>query len=128
MKFCLIIDDSDVIRKVAAKIVEGMGHIPIEAATAEEALERCMSSMPDLILLDWHLPTMSAMSFLTSLKKINGEVVPQILYCVTEADPVDLRRASRAGISDFILKPFDHTTLAPKISGLVGVVDAYASA
>ncbi len=124
MKFCLIIDDSDVIRKVAAKIVEEMGHIPIEAATAEEAFERCMSSMPHLILLDWHLPTMSAKSFLTSLKKISAEVVPQILYCVTEADPVDLRRAFRAGISDFILKPFDRTTLAPKISGLVGVVDA----
>ncbi len=45
MKFCLIVDDSDVIRKVAAKIVEEMGHIPIKAATAEDALERCMSSM-----------------------------------------------------------------------------------
>lgn len=128
MKFCLIVDDSDVIRKVAAKIVEEMGHIPIEAATAEDALERCMSSMPDLILLDWHLPTMSAMNFLASLKKIKAEVVPEVLYCVSEADPIDLRSAFRAGIGDFVLKPFDRNTLEPKISRLLEVVEAYANA
>lgn len=126
MKFCLIVDDTDVVRKVASKIIEGMGHIPIEATTAEEALERCKSSMPDIILLNWHLPTMGAMDFLASLKDIRAEVSPQILYCVTEADPNELRGAFSAGISDFILKPFDSNTLAPKIAGLLAVEDAYA--
>lgn len=126
MKFCLIVDDTDVVRKVASKIIEGMGHIPIEATTAEEALERCKSSMPDIILLNWHLPTMGAMEFLASLKAIRAEVSPQILYCVTEADPSELRSAFSAGISDFILKPFDSNTLAPKIAGLLAVEYTYA--
>ena len=123
MKFCLVVDDSDIVRKVAGKIVEGMGHIPIEAATAEEALELCTTSMPDIILLDWHLPTMSALDFLAELKAIKSDVCPQILYCVTEADPSDLKRAYRAGISDFVLKPFDRTTLVPKIAGMHNTSD-----
>ncbi len=126
MKFCLIVDDSDVIRKVACRIVEEMGHIPIEAATAEEALVRCESSMPDIVMMDWHLPTMGAMEFLSSLKKIKAEVSPQILYCLTEADPDKLRSAFRAGINDFVLKPFDRSTLAPKIAGLLAVEDVFA--
>lgn len=126
MKFCLIVDDTDVVRKVASKIIEGMGHIPIETTTAEEALERCKSSMPDIVLLDWHLPTMSALEFVASLKNIRAEVSPQILYCVTEADPSELRAAFDAGINDFVLKPFDSNTLAPKLAGLLTVEDAYA--
>ena len=126
MKFCLIVDENDVVRKVASQIIEGMGHIPMEATTAEEALERCESSMPDMILLDWYLPSMSAMDFLAALKCIKAEVNPQILYSVTEADPSELRSAFNAGISDFVLKPFDQSTLAPKITGLLSVKEAFA--
>ncbi|MBU1211747.1 MAG: response regulator [Alphaproteobacteria bacterium] len=118
MKFCLIVDDSDVIRKVACKIVEGMGHIAVEAETAEAGLRLCQASMPDMILLDWQLPGMSSMDFLAELGRVNSDRSPQILYAVTEADPHDLARAYRCGIAGHILKPYDRQTLGPALAAL----------
>lgn len=126
MKFCLVVDDSDVIRKVARKVAEGMGHIVIEAATAEEGLDLCTASMPDMILLDWQLPDMSAFDFLEAVRTMDSDRVPQILYCTTDAEPQDLSRAYRAGINAHILKPFDRQTLEPKIAELQATVDAFA--
>ncbi|KUO58204.1 MAG: hypothetical protein APF80_03055 [Alphaproteobacteria bacterium BRH_c36] len=118
MKFCLIVDDSDVIRKVASKIVEGVGHIAVEAETAEEGLRLCQSSMPDIILLDWQLPGMNSMDFLAELGNVNSDRFPQIIYAVTEADPHDLARAYRCGIASHILKPYDRQTLGHALAAL----------
>lgn len=126
MKFCIIVEDSDVIRKVARKVIESTGIIAIEAANAEEALELCAKSMPDMILLDWDLPGISAMDFLAELKQMNTVKFPQILYAVTEADPQDLSRAYRSGIGSHILKPFTRLTLEPAVIGLSKSIEEYA--
>lgn len=123
MKFCLIVDDSDVIRKVARKVIETAGFIAIEAPDAEEGLELCRKSMPHMILLDWQLPGVSAMDFLAELNQINTADYPQILYAVTEADPQDLARAYRSGIRSHILKPFNRLTLEPALAELAKSVD-----
>ena len=126
MYFCLVIDDSDVIRKVARKILESKDHVVVDANTAEEALDHCKQNMPDIIMLDWKLPAMTASEFLLALKELPGETFPQILYCTTEAEPQDLALAFRKGIDDYILKPYDRETLLPKIDALGEKIRALA--
>ena len=75
MKTCLIIDDSRIIRKVARRIVEGLGFEVDEAADGAEALAWCASVMPDVILLDWNMPVMDGMTFLRQLRA-QGEPLP----------------------------------------------------
>ncbi|MCH9808601.1 MAG: response regulator [Alphaproteobacteria bacterium] len=125
MKFCLIVDDSEVIRKVAGAIVESLGLIAVEAETADKALEICESSMPDVILLDWDLPGMTAFDFLAALKLVGAASFPQILYCPTEADPKDIKQAVRAGCAGYVLKPYDRESLAPKVREVMRTVDAF---
>ena len=50
---CLIVDDSRIIRKVARRIVEGLGFEVDEAADGAEALAFCSGLIPEVILLDW---------------------------------------------------------------------------
>ena len=126
MKFCLIVDDSDVIRKVASKIVESSGFIAIEADSVEEGLKLCQKSMPDMILLDWMVHDVSGLDFLASLRQIDTVRIPQILYAVTEADPQDLARAYRSGINSHILKPFNRHTLQPALTEISKTVEAFA--
>lgn len=126
MKFCLVVDDSDVIRKVARKILEGAGYIVIEAETASEGLERCRAAMPDIILLDSILPDCNSRDFLDSLREINAERIPQVLYCTSDADPAEIGKLFRAGINAFVHKPFEPTTLLPKVRELQGTADAFA--
>ena len=64
MKSCLVVDDSKVIRKVARHILEGLDFAVAEAADGREALDHCVATPPDVILLDWNMPVMSGMEFL----------------------------------------------------------------
>jgi two-component system chemotaxis response regulator CheY len=68
MKTCLVVDDSKVIRKVARHILETLDFEVREAGDGREALDSCLQTPPDVILLDWNMPVMSGMDFLRALK------------------------------------------------------------
>ena len=118
MKRCLIIDDSDIIRKVARNFIEREQYEVEETENAEAAVKVCMQRMPDVILLDWHLPGMSSFEFLTALRFTAGAKRPFILYCTTENDAADLTRAFNAGADAYLMKPFDHQSFAAKFRGI----------
>jgi len=114
MRQCLIVDDSTVIRKVAKRIVQDLRYEVIEAENGQEAIERCQAQMPDVILLDWHMPVMGAFEFLAALNVAAKGRRPFVIYCTTENDPVDLSRALASGADDYILKPFNREALESK--------------
>ena len=116
MKRCLIVDDSNVIRKVARLILETQNFEVAEAEDGQEALDVCGRETPDVILLDWHMHGMGAIEFLTAIRLARAEKRPYIVYCTTENDPDDLARAYAAGADDYMLKPFDRAALVDKFS------------
>ena len=75
-KTCLIVDDSRIIRKVARRIVEGLGFEVDEAADGAEALAFCGGLIPEVILLDWSMPVMDGMTFLRRLRALPGGMAP----------------------------------------------------
>lgn len=111
MQRCLIIDDSPVIRRIARVIIESFGFQVREAETCGQAFEMCVVEMPDVILLDWRVPGMSAFKFMEALATFGPQVWPWIFYCTTELDYIDIRNAKAAGAADVLIKPFDRGTL-----------------
>ena len=65
MKHCLVVDDSAVIRKVARRILEELKFSASEAENGRDALDKCRMSMPDAVLLDWNMPVMDGIAFLS---------------------------------------------------------------
>jgi two-component system chemotaxis response regulator CheY len=120
MKTCLIVDDSRVIRKVSRHMVESLGFEVQEAGDGQEALEQCDQSMPDVILLDWNMPVMSGIEFITMLRQRPSGGQPKVVFCTTENDVAHIREAIDAGADEYVMKPFDHETLQIKLQ-LVGV-------
>jgi two-component system chemotaxis response regulator CheY len=114
MPLCLVIDDSNVIRKIARRLLEAQGWQVVEAENGLDGLDRCKSRMPDAVFLDWILPTMGAAEFLSALRMKVGGTKPRVVYCITENDPVDISRMLAAGADDYMFKPFDAETLAEK--------------
>ncbi|MGE0698033.1 MAG: PleD family two-component system response regulator [Hyphomicrobiaceae bacterium] len=120
MKHCLIVDDSEVIRKVARRILESL-HIDVtEAGSGEEAVERCRERMPDAVLLDWQMPDMSGLEFLGALRLATKAPRPHIIYCITENDSSEIARAFLGGANDYLLKPYDRESLSAKL-GAAGI-------
>lgn len=116
MRHCLVVDDSEVIRKVARRILESMHFEVTEAENGQEAVERCQARMPDAVLLDWHMPVMNGLEFLGALRLASKGDRPHIFYCLTENDPSEIARAFLGGAQDYILKPFDRATVAEKFA------------
>ncbi|MBI3676623.1 MAG: response regulator [Proteobacteria bacterium] len=116
MKHCLVIDDSRVIRKVACRILEDMHFETSEADDGPAALEICRTKMPDVILLDWTMPNMTATDFLRVLRREYGGKHPIVVFCTTENDAVQINEALNAGANEYILKPFDGDDLRSKLA------------
>lgn len=120
MKTCLVVDDSKVIRKVARHILETLDFQVREAGDGREALDSCLATPPDVILLDWNMPVMSGMDFLRALKDSGLAQRPKVVFCTTENGLAYIRAAIEAGADEYVMKPFDRETLESKLQ-IVGV-------
>ncbi len=90
MRRCLIVDDSEVIRRVARRIIEGLNFSVEEAGDGRQALDRCRGSMPEAILLDWSMPNMDGMEFLRALRSQANGKHPVVVFCSSENDPQEI--------------------------------------
>ena len=120
---CLIVDDSRIIRKVARRIVEGLGYEVDEAADGAEALAYCTGVMPDVLLIDWNMPVMDGISFLRRLRALPDGKRPKVLFCTIETRPERIAEALAAGADDYVMKPFDGEILQSKLTE-VGAIAA----
>ena len=111
-----MVDDSRVMRKVARRILEGLGLEVAEAADGMEALAWCRTAMPDSILLDWNMPLMDGLAFLRALRAAPLGEMPVVVFCTVEADPGRIALALDNGADEYIMKPFDSDILAMKLA------------
>jgi len=114
MTHCLVVDDSNVVRKVVRRILEDLDWTVSEAEDGRQALDICRRSMPDAILLDWSMPVMDGFDFLKALRKQEGGGVPKVIFCTTEQNVAQIARAMRAGANEYMMKPFDRDLIEAK--------------
>lgn len=117
-KTCLVVDDSRVIREIAIRIIADLGFKTAEAENAAAAIEYCRTEKPELVLLDWDLPSMGALDFLKASAEFDADAKPEIILSATENDPQQFMLAKAAGAAHHVLKPFDRELLAAKITEL----------
>jgi len=121
-KTCLIVDDSDMIRRVASRIVRDLGFNVSNAENGQIALESCRTSMPDAILLDRSMPVLDGLSFLKTLRTTekNGDK-PVIIFCTGERSVERIAEALDHGADEYIMKPFDSDIIETKfqLAGLM---------
>jgi two-component system chemotaxis response regulator CheY len=122
MNRCLVVDDSRVIRRVAAKIVQDLGFDAEEAEDGRKALNACAILMPQVVLLDWEMPVMDGIAFVDQLRKMPGGSRVAVVFCTTKNDPANIREALDAGADEYIMKPFDSEIVRTKflLLGLLG--------
>jgi two-component system chemotaxis response regulator CheY len=116
MKYCLIVDDSRVVRKVARRILEDLDFEIEEAADGKVALESCLRRLPDVVLLDWNMPVMNGLEFLIELRQAPRGDKPIVVFCTTENDIAHIQAAIGAGANEYIMKPFDSDIIHAKFA------------
>ncbi len=115
MTLCLIVDDSNVIRKIIRQEMESFGFTCDEAMNGSAAKEYCENKLPDFIMLDWNMPVMTGIEFLKALRDMPRGMEPIVIFCTTENDMDHIQQALESGANDFIMKPFDREIIRAKL-------------
>ena len=100
----------------ARKILEELNFSVVEAEDGRKALEACKASMPEGVLLDWNMPVMDGIEFLTELRALPGGDEVAVVFCTTENDLQHIQDALAAGANEYIMKPFDSEIIQTKFS------------
>lgn len=116
MKF-LIVDDSTTMLRIIKNSLNKLGYDDIvEADNGVSALEVLEKGKVDVILTDWNMPKMDG---LTLVKKVREtDKATQILMVTTEGEKGSILEALKAGVNNYIVKPFTPDTLKEKIEAI----------
>lgn len=117
----LIVDDEPVNVKILLKILVRAGFPgAVGTSSPEEALALVQQAVPDLILLDQHMPQMDGTQLLERMRPLlTGESYLPVVFLSGDNSPDLRRRALAAGATDFVSKPFDAVEVVLRIGNLL---------
>lgn len=116
----LIVDDSQIMRKIIIGVLKKLGvNETLEATNGYEAVDE-MNRHDDigLVLMDWNMPVMNGLEAVVKIRE-NGNKVP-IVMCTTEAEKERVIEAIKAGSSDYLVKPFKPKDIQLKLNKYLG--------
>ena len=114
----MLVDDSRTIRNIQKNVLARLGHTEtIEAGDGLEALQLIKEDRPDLVLIDWNMPNMDGITLVREIRSTDKGL--PLIMCTTEAEKSRVLEALKAGVNNYIVKPFSTDTLSEKISQTV---------
>ena len=110
----LLIDDSRTMRNIQKSVLSQLGLTQIEeACDGQDALSKVGAFQPELILVDWNMPNMDGLSFVKAYRQLNTQT-PMIMV-TTESEKSRVIEAIKAGVNNYVIKPFTPDLLAQRI-------------
>ena len=104
-KKILLVDDAAFMRMMIKNTLAQNGYTDIiEASDGLEALEKCLSENPDLVLMDITMPNLDGIEALRKLKEVQPST--RVVMCSALGQEKMVLEAIKLGAEDFIVKPF----------------------
>jgi len=117
----LVIDDMLTMRKLVKKSLNGIGFNNVSEATdGDHAWNEIQTAVKNaapfsLIISDWNMPKMTGLEFLKNCKgDPKFKSLPFILV-TAESEQAQIIEAAKAGVSDYVIKPFNAVTFKEKL-------------
>lgn len=116
----LVVDDFATMRKVIRNLLKQIGYENIvEAEDGVVALKVVKSQKVDLVISDWNMPNMTGLELLKAVRADEEVKQTPFLMVTAEALQDNVVAAVKAGVSNYIVKPFTAETLNEKISKIM---------
>ncbi|HTP29789.1 MAG TPA: response regulator [Anaeromyxobacteraceae bacterium] len=108
----LVVDDNEVIRVIASKILADAGYVPFSAPDGKAALQLLDSHVFDLVIVDFVMPGMLGDDFVRCLRNHRNAAVRQIPVLGLSGSRRDAEALfGAAGATDHLSKPLAEPTL-----------------
>lgn len=121
MKTVLVADDKAPGRELLRAVLEQSGHAVYEASDGVEALRSARELLPDLIILDLHMPVLDGFGVLEELRLDGRFAATPIIALTASAMQRDRDRAISAGFTSYIAKPISLSALRGEIERFCNV-------
>ncbi len=119
----MLVDDSRTMRNIEKNVLAQLGYTDVvEAADGLEALTVAAAEKPDLILLDWNMPNMDGLGFIQKFRQSDKQT--PIIMVTTEAEKRRVVEAIKAGVNNYVVKPFTPDVLGGRIRETLGQSEA----
>lgn len=123
----LLVDDSKTMRNIQKAVLSQLGHTDVlEAQDGQDALSKAPTFNPELMLVDWNMPNMDGLTFVKAWRTTN-KTTP-IIMVTTEAEKSRVIEAIKAGVNNYVVKPFTPDLLSQRITETLTKCKAAAAA
>ncbi len=117
----LIVDDYDTMRMVIKNLLRQLNFTNTEEASdGAEASEKLNKDKFDLIISDWNMEPMTGIQLLREVRADDNLSDIPFIMITAEVKSENVIAAKEAGVSNYIIKPFDAKTLKTKLIGVLG--------
>ncbi len=117
----LTVDDSATMRRIIKNQLKQAGFEEVdEAEDGRVALTLLAKNQYDLLITDWNMPEMCGLELVKEIRRSEVTKALPILMVTTVAGKEEIVVALKAGVNNYMVKPFDTATLRTKISQVVG--------
>ena len=115
----LVVDDEAPIVALLRYNLEKAGFAVDQATDGDEALVRCAERAPDVIVLDWMLPSVSGVEVCRRLRRSTEHRNVPIIMLTARGEESDRVRGLDAGADDYVTKPFSPSELVARVRAVL---------
>lgn len=115
----MIAEDDDALRTMLRYNLDKGGYTVVEACDGEEALMLVEEAAPDLLVLDWMMPTVSGIEICRRLRARTQTRNLPIIMVTARGEEADRIRGLDTGADDYLTKPFSVSELLARIKAVL---------
>ncbi len=118
----LVVDDESSMRKVTLALLQAIGVRNIyEASDGRSGLDAFRTRAPDMVILDWEMPSPNGPEFVRTVRQPGRFPLPDvpIIMLTGYSERSRVIEAARLGVNEYLLKPVSSTAILARIVSIL---------
>ena len=121
----LVVDDYGTMVRIIRNLLKQIGYENVdEAANGEAALQKIRAKKYGLVISDWNMEPMTGFELLQKVRADAVNAATPFIMVTAESKTDNVIAARKAGVSNYIVKPFNAATLKAKIDQVLDAIAA----
>jgi two-component system, chemotaxis family, chemotaxis protein CheY len=118
----LVVDDYKTMIRIIRNLLKQLGFNEVDEATdGTEALQKLRAKPYGLVISDWNMEPMTGYELLKHVRGDDRLCSTPFIMVTAESKTENVIAAKKAGVNNYIVKPFNAATLKSKIDAVFGV-------
>jgi two-component system chemotaxis response regulator CheY len=116
----LIVDDYKTMLRIVRNLLKQIGFENVDEATdGSAALTKLRDKDYQLIISDWNMEPMTGLQLLKEVRNDSKLQTMPFIMITAESKPDNVIEARKAGVNNYIVKPFNAETLRAKLAAVL---------